>query len=209
MPASKPNHEHPQERNFRQSMRVLREAKGWSQADLARQLAKAGLDEFHQTTIARMEKGTRAIRLGEAVTISQVLGTSVESMRKPSGDLGSIVKLTSRRRELVQAQIELTASVRKYYEAAYNFFSYAERIIPKINVKNLDQDSRYDLDYALRTKAEIVGDRYFNKAISIGQSMANNSNNISDRFKALLNLPAKSTRGFEYPADDAENGADA
>jgi len=65
------------ERRFAENMRRYREAKGWSQGELARRVREAGLENFHQTTISRIEKGERPIRLGEARVIAQVLKKSL------------------------------------------------------------------------------------------------------------------------------------
>ncbi|MDN5688753.1 MAG: helix-turn-helix transcriptional regulator [Brachybacterium sp.] len=69
-----------EEANFIANMRRLREENGWSQGELAQRMQGAGWTEFHQTTISRMEKGARPVRLGEARGIAGVLGTLVGQM---------------------------------------------------------------------------------------------------------------------------------
>lgn len=69
---------------FRQSVKRLREAKGWTQNHLAERLREAGLEEFHQITVARLETGRRAVRLGEAGVIASVLGSTVQAMLRLS-----------------------------------------------------------------------------------------------------------------------------
>lgn len=78
---------------FRQAVKDLREKKGWSQNQLANELRNAGLEEYRQTTVARLEKGTRAIRLGESRVIAHTLGASVEEMLLPSDALDHVVSL--------------------------------------------------------------------------------------------------------------------
>lgn len=68
------------EEAFRRSVAKLREAKGWSQNRLAQELQEAGLSEYRQATVARLENGQRTLKLGEARVIASVLHTSVEEM---------------------------------------------------------------------------------------------------------------------------------
>ncbi|PWF82015.1 helix-turn-helix transcriptional regulator [Kocuria rosea] len=68
---------------FIESVRRLREEKGWSQGELARRIQAAGVEGFHQTTVSRIEKGERPVRLGEARALAHILGTSVDRMVAP------------------------------------------------------------------------------------------------------------------------------
>jgi transcriptional regulator with XRE-family HTH domain len=69
-----------EEANFIANMKELREAQGWSQGELAKRMRDAGWSGFHQTTISRIEKGERPVRLGEARGIADALGTLVGPM---------------------------------------------------------------------------------------------------------------------------------
>jgi len=69
----------PWERNFRQQLQRLRESKGMTQTDVARELRILGL-AFHQQTIQRIETGERPVRLNEANLIAKVLGVTVDAM---------------------------------------------------------------------------------------------------------------------------------
>lgn len=53
--------------------RRLREERGWSQQDVSEKLARMGLD-MHQTTVAKMEKGKRPLRVAEMYALSWVFG---------------------------------------------------------------------------------------------------------------------------------------
>lgn len=70
----------PEEARFIDSVKRIREKKGWSQGELARYLGDTGTEGFHQTTISRIEKGERPVRLGEARAIARVFGSTVEQM---------------------------------------------------------------------------------------------------------------------------------
>ena len=62
-----------QERHYGQTVRQWRIARGWSQEDLARLLAERGFD-MHQTTVAKLEKGQRPLRLAEALCLADICG---------------------------------------------------------------------------------------------------------------------------------------
>lgn len=75
---------------FATNMKTHRERLNWSQGELARQLQEAGWDQFHQTTISRIEKGERPVRIGESRAIATVLGTLVSVLIAPS-EAGQVV----------------------------------------------------------------------------------------------------------------------
>ncbi|MBA8920414.1 helix-turn-helix transcriptional regulator [Nesterenkonia jeotgali] len=67
------------EENFCVNMKLLRESKGWSQADLAEALRPLGLD-LHRQTIQKIESLIRPVKLNEAHAIAQALGDHVDEM---------------------------------------------------------------------------------------------------------------------------------
>lgn len=67
----------PWEKNFRERMLRMRQAKGMTQTDLARELRTAFGLPFHQQTIQRIETGERPIRLNEANLIAEILETDL------------------------------------------------------------------------------------------------------------------------------------
>lgn len=73
------------ERFFGARVRELREAKGMSQADLAEAMTQRGV-RWHQTTVAKSEKGQRPIRLDEAALLAELLFTSLPVMLAPVAD---------------------------------------------------------------------------------------------------------------------------
>ncbi len=72
------------EARFAENLRHQREARGWSQGDLARRMQEAGWRNFHQTTISRIEKQERPIRLGEAKALAELFHVSLELLLRPS-----------------------------------------------------------------------------------------------------------------------------
>lgn len=67
------------EETFAKRMRQQRMRLGWSQAALASALRAHGIS-LHFSAIAKMEAGTRVIRLNEAVAISGALGVGFIQM---------------------------------------------------------------------------------------------------------------------------------
>lgn len=72
-----------EEANFIAAVKRIREELGWSQGELAKRMSDSGWDGFHQTTISRIEKGERPVRLGEARGLAKVLGAWTGQMILP------------------------------------------------------------------------------------------------------------------------------
>ena len=59
------------EKNFGDNVRQWRRARNWSQEDLADKLRQEGID-LHQTSVAKIERGTRPLRVAEAAAIATI-----------------------------------------------------------------------------------------------------------------------------------------
>lgn len=100
---------------FIDNMKTLRERKGWSQGELARNVAALGWDAFHQTTISRIEKGERPVRLAEARGIAAALDSSVAQMTSPpSGLAAQIYELQRLSQDMATAAGDLHKAAEKY-----------------------------------------------------------------------------------------------
>ena len=55
----------------------LRQARGWSQDELARRMTDAGF-HWRQTTVAKTEKADRPVRVNEAATLMQLFGVDID-----------------------------------------------------------------------------------------------------------------------------------
>ena len=73
------------DQNIGRNLKALREARGMAQSDLARRVAGMGVPGFHQTTIARIESGQRALRASEAIAICRILETTIEGLAESRG----------------------------------------------------------------------------------------------------------------------------
>lgn len=70
------------EENFARRMAELRTMLNLSQSELARKMVENGFDTYSQMTVSRTEKGERPVRLNEARTLAEILGSSVDSMTR-------------------------------------------------------------------------------------------------------------------------------
>lgn len=71
--------------NIARNVRSARERRGISQSELARRVTEVGVTGFHQTTIARIESGTRALRASEAIAVCEVLKVTFEMLAASHG----------------------------------------------------------------------------------------------------------------------------
>lgn len=58
----------------------LRKLAGWSQSGFAKRLSQAGFVGAHQTTISRIEQGSRPTSVEEAYIIADVLGVPLDAL---------------------------------------------------------------------------------------------------------------------------------
>lgn len=67
------------EDRFRKRLRTEREHRGWSQSDMAKRLSDKGLP-VHASTIAKVEAGSRMVRIDEAAAIADIFNISIDSL---------------------------------------------------------------------------------------------------------------------------------
>lgn len=70
----------PTDEHFGAMVREYRESRKWSMTEFSSKLRDAGLTNFHPTTVSRLERGERAVKLGEAYLIAQVLRCPLEEL---------------------------------------------------------------------------------------------------------------------------------
>ncbi|MGH1979289.1 helix-turn-helix transcriptional regulator [Rothia sp. L_38] len=99
---------------FRESVIKLRKEKGWSQNRLAKELQDAGLTEYRQATVARLENGERTLKLGESRVIAEIFETSVEEMISQPGLADSAKAFRDMRSLQNEANNNLISGVGRY-----------------------------------------------------------------------------------------------
>lgn len=65
-------------------VRMLRELRGWSQAQLADRLRSMGFD-MHQTTVAKLEGANRPIRVNELAALAVIFDSTVHELLRVEG----------------------------------------------------------------------------------------------------------------------------
>lgn len=109
------------ELNFIRNMKRVREVQGLSQGQFAARMTKEfGWEGFHQTTISRIEKGERPVRLGEAAGIAEALGVEVWQMLLPDDASKQLANLESSIHAARKIAISLGENVGDYmfYQSA-------------------------------------------------------------------------------------------
>ncbi|MCE3555136.1 helix-turn-helix domain-containing protein [Pseudonocardia sp. RS11V-5] len=90
--------------HFGRRLRALREERGLSQQHVVNALLEHGIANWHQTTVAKIEAGTRPVRLSEAMACASLFDLTVDEMlidpeSEEARDRWSR-ELSARRREL-------------------------------------------------------------------------------------------------------------
>ncbi|MCS5715105.1 helix-turn-helix domain-containing protein [Herbiconiux sp. CPCC 205716] len=118
------------ERRFAEQVRILREENGWTQADLAERMQQQSLAYVTQSTISRIEKATRPVRMMEAQAFAQIFGRSTSLLIHPDSrekfiqiaasnhkhGRGSYVKLKEGAREMAEAQARVSNDLERLEE---------------------------------------------------------------------------------------------
>jgi transcriptional regulator with XRE-family HTH domain len=64
------------------NIRLRREGLGWSQADLAKEMAALGW-KYYPQTVHRVEQGQRKVTIGEAEALARLFGVTVDALTWP------------------------------------------------------------------------------------------------------------------------------
>jgi transcriptional regulator with XRE-family HTH domain len=105
------------ERRFGEVVRGWRQDRNWSQEDVAERLRHQGF-EMHQTTVAKIERGARPLRVAEATALAEVFEMpimAVFELAQPGDHTGDA---DTRRRELEQARERVDHSRDNLYSVA-------------------------------------------------------------------------------------------
>ncbi|RKO27650.1 XRE family transcriptional regulator [Pseudarthrobacter phenanthrenivorans] len=105
------------EARFIASVKRLREKQGWSQGELARRMAATGWAGFHQTTISRIEKAERPLRLSEARALAEIFETPLEEMLTPPREAAIVSALDEVRGYVGAARDGMAASVNELLQS--------------------------------------------------------------------------------------------
>jgi transcriptional regulator with XRE-family HTH domain len=100
--------DHAEER-FAGNLRAARDRAGLSQQAVAAQMQELGFGHIRQQTIAQIEAGSRSVRLGEALALSRITGTSIDMLVRPQGLARASWRMLDAARQVREAQEALGA----------------------------------------------------------------------------------------------------
>lgn len=155
-------------RRIGSNIRYMRQEKGLSQQDLAREMKGRGQTHWHQTTVSRVERGAQEVNLGELRALEQVLGSGLMFGTRTDANLRGIgvqVERTlalRRLRYVHQALVESEKVVRELREL------YRD---PQLVEEHANEDPVADMEDAFdvsvdRGQVEVVDDRTSKKSRS-------------------------------------------
>jgi transcriptional regulator with XRE-family HTH domain len=120
------------EKSFGEKVRQWRRARNWSQDDLAHRLRSRGFD-MHQTTVAKIERGTRPLRVAEAAAIAFIfrvpplavfMGPPPEKLPWSIRDMHETIEMAES--HLAELKEEMESSAKTYIEQQALVFELAD-----------------------------------------------------------------------------------
>lgn len=123
------------EKRFGEVVRGWRQDRNWSQDEVAEHLRHQGF-EMHQTTVAKIERGARPLRVAEAAALAEVFGMPIMAVFELSLPDDHATELVSHRIELEQARKRVDDSRETLYTVAQHHASLlaeVEKIILRLN----------------------------------------------------------------------------
>jgi transcriptional regulator with XRE-family HTH domain len=93
------------EQRFGVQVRDLRRARGWTQDDLAERLTAAGFP-IHQTTVAKMEGGTRPTNVGEIAALAELFDVPIGTLFDRTPDMEHELRLMAAQRAIEAMNLE-------------------------------------------------------------------------------------------------------
>lgn len=130
---------------FAKNMTRLREAAGLSQAEMVQKLRDQGWKNVHPTTISRIEKGERPVRLSESARIAKVLEQDLTRMMAQPRRAGIEDEVDKHTERVVQRYNQVV-------EGAYWLIQY--RKLLRLDLEKLADIAHREGDERLRAKYE-------------------------------------------------------
>lgn len=142
------------EKRFGEVVRGWRQSRGWSQEEVAEKLRHQGF-EMHQTTITKIERGTRPLRVAEASAIAQIFDMPVMAVFELSlpGDApwwapDDQPETIRKKHELLERARQQSEYARDRLDSAAQEYAYflaeREKVVLSMNeegTKEVDDDS--------------------------------------------------------------------
>jgi transcriptional regulator with XRE-family HTH domain len=135
------------EKRFGEVVRGWRLDRNWSQEEVAERLRHQGF-EMHQTTVAKIERGARPLRVAEASAIGTVFGMPVMAVFElslphdaPWWSIDSLPPPVREKQELLERAREVSERTRKQLYSAAEDYAYwlaeIEKLVLAMNDKSV------------------------------------------------------------------------
>lgn len=85
----------------------MRLTAGWTQEELAQRMTDAGFP-LHQTTVTKLENGTRPTNVGEVGALAELFGVSVATLFADPDELGSVIRTKTLQTRVRVMEADLT-----------------------------------------------------------------------------------------------------
>jgi transcriptional regulator with XRE-family HTH domain len=134
------------EKDFGDKVRQWRHALNWSQEDVAQRMRVRGF-EMHQTTVAKIERGTRPLRVAEAVALASIFDMPTLAVFRGEGPKqpGWPEKLTKLQQEMERAEqalehaMELLNKSGELYAIAHSDLHRLSKLINEATAEHLKE----------------------------------------------------------------------
>jgi transcriptional regulator with XRE-family HTH domain len=137
------------EKRFGEVVRGWRQERGWSQEDVAEKLRHQGF-EMHQTTVAKIERGVRPLRIAEAAALAEVFGMPFAAVFElslsddhPGWAVEGQPQVIRERQALLAKARELSDRARDKLDDAAKDYAYflaeVEKIVLRMNQQIVDE----------------------------------------------------------------------
>lgn len=147
--------------SFAENMTRLREAHGIRQSEMVQKLRERGWTNVHPTTIARIEKGERPVRLSEAAYIASVLNEDLYTMLIAPDESEQLIEAREQYRALRQDQTYVLEAVQRFYTQAVYFARFlaadrdARKLLPQRELREMVKDAKKSVELGRKLLADL------------------------------------------------------
>lgn len=147
-----PNRLSDEEMTFAAQVRALREERGWTQADLVDRIKSSGLMYMNQSTLSRIENGTRPVRLMESQVLSRIYDRPVTMMIDPHARNRLVLEAESVVKAINRSAMTLNTSAKEVLSgkiSAQKYMNALDRLAEQID--DMEPDVREKLKNVRRS----------------------------------------------------------
>ena len=153
---------------FVTNMKAYREAQGIGRGRFAQLMSERG-HSWHESTVPKVEAGTRSVKIGEALAVAQILKTTVTELLEPTDDSKLLGTLTAQLVKMRLGRENLLRGIAQYETARREARDLLPTIADKTHlIASLRRKHSDELDRLDRTASEIVDAIYIDDPDDFG-----------------------------------------